>query len=709
MAKTTFETDLTIPRINRLLRPLRNKCANLAAAKASASTSATQITYGSRGLTWTSRDTPPLCVLPDPKNLLIRAHSDRKTVDELTLSRQIYTVVDAFRNVLQAAFGNERTKFSPLVLDLTDLCAAVVGKTIREEVAQNISPDAEEEDDTEMAIIDELYESVPLRFRKWTLVSHAFSLVIETCPHHPTLMTCLLDMALFYRLPCEAHIALRSLLAVAIRPSQNAISTVLICHPAHPSYLVDLCKQWTSEEFGGGFSVHSFVSTVIDVLTEYGGPDAWTCKAVRRLAWQMRAKEPCLFLRILTGLAFVIGSQGRSSPKSHKRTRHDVLSDDHTLVERLVKWLKAIPSSFPLDEDTASRDHFEAVVEFVSLARSMQLHICAGDSGCESPATQMRSLLTCIATQCLASPMMSACGPRRTDMFVALLREAQPGSSDFSDLTSVIFTPPLPAFSPVKKALPSDELVIRFLERHADVLRQHSLCALEAALWTCALWNLEHSDAVCSVSDKHDARKLRSRLVDAVAEVEKRLYASQPPSDGLDALHWEWEDLVGCWVRMSSPAKRFKPEPAATMRTRRSIGTRLSQPPRPRRSTNARHTAASFTPLFSEPSSTAPSSTTSSTRARSDSPITDEGGDTILLAHGCTATSLEPELLGSVPRRIPSFKSILADAMKQRKDLRAERRASLLHEAGPLPQTWVASESHPSSDDALDLFTCDAI
>jgi hypothetical protein len=157
------DVELSVSRINRLLRPLRNKCAILASATTRPSSSTAPITYGSNSLS-EARAPPPLDVLQNPKLVISRAHQESRSLD--ALARQIYAVTSAYQNVVQAALpggpdGNRRG-----LLALTDICAAKVGQSIRGEVARCSAMLDEPDESQETALVDELYESVPVRFRR---------------------------------------------------------------------------------------------------------------------------------------------------------------------------------------------------------------------------------------------------------------------------------------------------------------------------------------------------------------------------------------------------------------------------------------------------------------------------------------------------------------------------------------------------------------
>jgi hypothetical protein len=160
--------ELSIPRINRLLRPLRNKCAILATCTTSSqsnSAAPVTITYGSTSSNL-SRGPPFLDILRDPKLVISHALLESKSLD--VLARQIYAVTDAYRNVVQAALTSDLDGSPRGVLSLADMCAATVGRHLQAEVVKGLAAlDGEIDEALEMSLSGELYESVPMHYRRY--------------------------------------------------------------------------------------------------------------------------------------------------------------------------------------------------------------------------------------------------------------------------------------------------------------------------------------------------------------------------------------------------------------------------------------------------------------------------------------------------------------------------------------------------------------
>ena len=199
-------THLTTSRIHRILRPLRTKCAGLASIAASAGgkpTGGVRITYGSRrtlsrtnsssSSSSNADEPPPLTILPPPEQIIFSKSTSQydSTGKQLALSKSIYGIRDAFRNVVNIAFGggpdepHTRSSASSAmstdhgvaspkgrVVSLVGLCAMVAGKELGVGQEGERSDCEESTDDKECSKegttgwIDEIYEGIPFHIRR---------------------------------------------------------------------------------------------------------------------------------------------------------------------------------------------------------------------------------------------------------------------------------------------------------------------------------------------------------------------------------------------------------------------------------------------------------------------------------------------------------------------------------------------------------------
>lgn len=166
--------DLTTTRVNRLLRPLRTSCNQLAAHAAACGMSLAEptgmITY-SRTHCWRPAEKGPLALILPSETILARHTSAKGVVRNVELSKKLYAVRNAFRNLLKAALGvTSDCKGKGKMLSLGEMCALVVGEGIQEEIVAQLGENSDlaekEEEEEEMAITNEMYEYVPLQYRR---------------------------------------------------------------------------------------------------------------------------------------------------------------------------------------------------------------------------------------------------------------------------------------------------------------------------------------------------------------------------------------------------------------------------------------------------------------------------------------------------------------------------------------------------------------
>jgi hypothetical protein len=214
------------------------------------------------------------------------------------VARQIYAVTDAYRNVVQAALTSDLDGSRRRVLSLADMCATTVGRHLQAEVVKGLAAlDGEIDEGLEMSLSGELYESVPIHYRRYdasfrggmNVIVIVSCLQVDPCctcdirsrRHMPqpsvSLMLSLLGVALSHGLLTESKIFLRLFLTSLIRPSRNDIPSA-IAHPLYPSYLVELCEEWTRlapEACATSFTRRAFAAITLEILVEHGPRQAW--------------------------------------------------------------------------------------------------------------------------------------------------------------------------------------------------------------------------------------------------------------------------------------------------------------------------------------------------------------------------------------------------------------------------------------------------
>jgi hypothetical protein len=315
------------------------------------------------------------------------------------------------------------------------------------------------------------------------------------------LMLSLLGVALIHGLHAESKIFLRLFLTALMRSPRHGIPPP-ITHPMYPSYLVELCNEWTClvpKPCASLFTRQSFATVTLDVLGEHGSAAVWTCKSITRLVQLLRMRDFDCFLTFLRGLIENLAAQPTHFIHGHK--------ENDSVLARLAKWTGVITTDFfsvgdgdGYGERARTHPHqFYSIVEILASAYDAGLHRRAidddysyDDMGVRVRVRDPEAALVCAATQCLAVPHTST------------TTSISPHHRAVLELLRAVDAP-RPAIFNVLAHLP-----LAHLHALAGVLRAHDLGALECALWASAVEHLPSS----RVSWGADPA-LRAALVDA--------------------------------------------------------------------------------------------------------------------------------------------------------------------------------------------------
>lgn len=545
-------------------------------------------------------------------------------------------------------------------------------------------------------------------------------MVLCTCPPHPTLLTLLMDVCLSWNLVQESHILLRALLVASISPPGTPNYPSPITHPSHSSYLVDLCAIWSAGQASvinnerQVYTPRVFVNILVDVLTESHLSDAWTCKSLAKFVRSIRKHDFASFVHVAAGLvdtishnaggAYAMGGKG----KSRESAGVDKMRD------RLNKWLACMHdgewrnleycSEVPADMYT--------VTEFLRQARWSELHILRTKMGCT--ISEIPDSIICLTTYCLA--MIAPQSSNKADYrdLIELLSETKPITSTFDDLVRSVLNDEDDFLS-----LPQGwhEDVMRKLHLYSAPLRSNLLLKLEASLWACALRYVE-CNYFLGLSYREEADVLKKQLIEAVDEAEMRCFGSKAlgQTPAVQAYNrdlgqspggeWEWEEMVGGWIRRSPIA--HKPR----------LGSETSLPHSKRVLRSRLLLLMRRPPISASPT---PSSSSSAIFSRSSTHDTSES-----FSDNCDANEEEKDVNpAKKPRlspRISNFTSILADAQMNRTILHEEpqfqhtpknfairRPSTYIHRKGVSSDENLVPSRDDSfamlpSDDSLDLF-----
>ena len=573
------------------------------------------------------------------------------------------------------------------------------------------------------------------KFDSFILVAHALTYILDTCPHHPTLLNALFEVCLSHNLIPESHTVLSQLFAVAILPRPT--SPCPLTHPAHKNFLTSLRETCTHS--GASYNIpparenllindQTFTRILVDALSQPCPEQlhAWTSKAVIRLARDLREHDfDGCFVPLCAGLAHAVSQTSHSAKVPSKaskqsRTPDEVSSQLRTdAFERLAKWINSMLDTLHQRMPTSGDiPEFRACVDFLVNVQPLGLHVSSDPA--TSPKTCLADSLCCLAASCLASvptPTVPATDPDLPTL-ESILRAAYIKNTTFDALVSYIF--PLPSFAIFRAPLsqvtddtptppptllsPSDGGAAA-IDTLAGPLRARGLLQCEAALYLSALQHVEELIAApvqtSSPSKRRSEKELfavRMELMDRVEDAERRCYGGAQAGPGGEGVpggeqEWVWEELVGSWVVKSpavSKAKAMKEKDLARTSKRRKLdGGRAIREPGTRSSNGS---SSSFTTNSSSSTSTSlkrKASSASTSRTVSFAPFQSSNNkencssDHEAERSSDTGTG-EPT---PAPKRVRNFATILADSHRNTISLRAEREAKAkAKEASPKPR-----------------------
>jgi hypothetical protein len=406
---------------------------------------------------------------------------------------------------------------------------------------------------------------------------------------------------------------------------------------------------------------------------EHGPATAWTCKSITRLAQLLRTRDFGCFLSFLHGLIETL-----TAPPRHMA--HIDRDESLALFARLAKWTGVITSDFfPVrdgrdvgEAPPPPADQFYSIVEILVSAYDAGLHRSTINDRTNSDLRDPQTAFVGAAIHCLSAPLfLPTVNTRHQNAILALLRDVPPKPSAFDDASL--------AGRPIAQ--------LRVL---AGALRSHNLRALEPTFWRGALeQSLRKGELSGVLKAMHDAQ---------MEAVEREREEAE-----------EERDAVGNWVSKTStsgspPRKRARCTSEMAPGRGPSERQRRRRVPSPCSSTSV---STASTPFLSSASSS--SSSFSARSSLSGSPVPEE-----VLGEMVGVSEDEGEETSCGAYVVPSikFRSVLADALKTRMDLKAERRrASLRGHSVSLERgndsEEDAAHALPSEGDVLDMFAYD--
>ncbi|KIK81245.1 hypothetical protein PAXRUDRAFT_832985 [Paxillus rubicundulus Ve08.2h10] len=581
MSPGTIEsgTHLTTSRINRLLRPLRNKCISLATLSNSAATAVSRATHSKQLSNRDADGVPSLTgglhtsAGPIGKRLIL----DRSPADDFELSRRIQAVCDAFRNIAHVAYGIPCTERIP---SLAAMCSLVIGKNIPIAISDgskiNFGDVGTHEDDV-MEVVGSIYDSIPPHYRRFSIVSHALSVILCVCTPHYALVNILLDHCLSFGLVHESTRLLSIILSQALLPSNPSFEPP-ITHPAHTTYLVDLHTKWVTASKQACtpcgtqlFTTSAFCRVTNAILLQSVRPNChilWTSKVLDRLVRMVESCDVDSFISIIQALVQNFWNISGSSPDASPQERGNA----HVLLlrDRLFEWVSSLFDMLFFQNDPTLRSSQNtlpnvcAIIDVLDDCRAAQLH-----SSRVLPAGSQFDLPNIITALTTHIYVISETSLHNADRLLAVLDGASPVPATFNKLMTYLCRLQIAqTFESFSGSFLSEVQV------YSSALRSQKLLGLDASLWACALHHFETFIASSQTGNTALVSKYKRQLMDIVDAVERKCFGGgtldSSPSVPVSARsqrakrmhrrrpsgHWEWEEMVGCWIRKTPVHKK---------------------------------------------------------------------------------------------------------------------------------------------------------
>ncbi|PFH52005.1 hypothetical protein AMATHDRAFT_2494 [Amanita thiersii Skay4041] len=429
--------------------------------------------------------------------------------------------------------GRNSTIPAERISSLADLCATIVGSTLHAEIVSQAT-----ESEEESAAV-QLYETIPIQYRRKAIIAHSLALVLETCPHHHMLLILLLDFALGHRLFPESYLLLRALLIVACCSGP----TPPICHSAHHTFLVDLCRKWASS----GLTVAGFTRVLLDVLRASPSKSVWTCQAVSGFISGLPKDNYASFMSFVHELSLELYKL--ISKSMNDDNIMSMFQSLHNMVDLALKHLLLLDNC-----DTCVLDSIAALIDIIEKPGLQR----------DGTTTDLANTLICLATRWLLSQTLSS---HQTTQLQIFLERNKPTPTTYKKLISYTSSRDLRTLD-------------QSLCLYTSTLRSHRLLYHEASLWACALRHIESLDVERGLSmhcGVDTVKAYRIELINRVENAEKRCFGNQyndscvsdtpchrlqkrKSSEGDST--WHWDPTFECWLperQRDSSHKRSKP------------------------------------------------------------------------------------------------------------------------------------------------------
>ena len=534
-------------------------------------------------------------------------------------------------------------------------------------------------------------------------------MILSICIHHHTLVTILLNHCLSFGLVHESTHLLNIILAQAFLPPNPSYPPPAM-HPGHTNYLLDLHTKWTTGNKLSGrssdallFTTSTFCQVVLGTLSQSSSCNLhalWTSKVLNRL---LHTVESC----DIDSYMFIIRTLSRSFWETSDSSL-DVIRDDAQPVMLRDKLSELMSNLFDLlftqhhshsPPLTPPRTH--AVIDILYDCHVAGLHrLRMSTPGSPIDLPDMIVTFTTHIFVAFRNPVDNF------DRLLAILDDSSPVPTTFSKLMAY--------FTRFQGSQAFGDLVEAFLSElklYSSVLRSEKLYRLDASLWACALHHFETSIATSQKGSPALVRYKR-QFMDAVDTAERRCFggdSSPVVSSSIRSTrarrthhartsgHWEWEDMVGSWIRKTpihkkrkiddghphTPLRHSHSRPRGTMTSKVVSSTSVSTPLSTRHRCSSTFSPSSSNSQFSDPES----------RTEDESEYQEE-----IDKENYPSNPLQV-IKGSrrIKRRSSNFNSLLADAQMNRIVLHSKPRPEPKPLSSVIPEKYVLSLSSQES------------
>ncbi|KAG1812631.1 uncharacterized protein BJ212DRAFT_1483232 [Suillus subaureus] len=431
------------------------------------------------------------------------------------------------------------------------MCCFVVGENVPFSGTGTL--DGQEEtvnEDELMKTVEDIYDTIPAYYRRHSIASHALFLVLAICPHHHTLVSTLLDICLSFGLVHESRRLLSMILNIAFL---STTSPPPITHPGHVSYLADLLARWVSGNSDTVpsdaiplFSVSTFSRAVINTLAQ-SNISLWACKAVARFSRSVEVTDIDSFVTLLDSLVETIHYHYpvRSGKGKEKETL-DIVAIRCRLHDWMSRLFAVTASTSAALADESRCPDINSIILLLHRCRNYGMHTLRLGASPQPSQDELPDAITILATHLHITCSLADYDSSLLD----LLRDVSPIPTTLTRLIEHMYRGSAQDF-------------MTSLQQSSSALQTHKLLQLDASLWACALRVFESTPKGTS----KEIQRFKFLLIDGVDEAERRLFGTGLPDSSpavrlpgqskrsRSAHHrrpsgeWEWEEMVGCWIR----------------------------------------------------------------------------------------------------------------------------------------------------------------